>query len=245
MLCSAAHGVPSANVGCFCPHSDGDIVCSPTIADPVLWNSWISWYDHGPEHYDFPEWCQISCECISAAEAHAEYQGNVTYYDAECENLLDMEGVLPPAPPRNSSTSNNTSNTESNSAGNGNDQSKHSSEKASTDSPADHASGTDTIPAVQHDQCSKSCTTNHDCTSGGNTGCMCSVQFQQYQPGSGTVAFLAACIISLSGKRDESMPCPCNASYVSHSCCGSESGLVWEAENFKLGELLRQATLLE
>ena len=72
---------------------------------------------------------------------------------------------------------------------------------------------------------------------------MCSVRSEQYQPGKGTVAFLAACIISMVGKNnprgeESGRPCPCNATYVSFACCGVPDGLVWEKETFKLGELL-------
>ncbi|KAI9669525.1 MAG: hypothetical protein M1817_004644 [Caeruleum heppii] len=31
--------------------------------------------------------------------------------------------------------------------------------------------------------------------------------------------------------------CPCNASYVSHSCCGSSTGVVWEGSSARLGQL--------
>ncbi|KAI9892201.1 MAG: hypothetical protein M1814_001660 [Vezdaea aestivalis] len=31
--------------------------------------------------------------------------------------------------------------------------------------------------------------------------------------------------------------CPCNRTYVSHSCCESESGLVWEPPHYKMGQL--------
>ena len=86
-------------------------------------------------------------------------------------------------------------------------------------------------------QCGNSCSTNANCT-GGN-GCTCKTQSQSYQPGAGTVAFAAACIISLGGKRDEPVPCPCNGTYVSHACCRVQDGMVWEREEFKLGELLR------
>ena len=58
------------------------------------------------------------------------------------------------------------------------------------------------------------------------------------------MTFVAACIISLSGKREESRPCPCNATYVSHTCCDVEDGLVWEAGKFKLGELLVRESAL-
>ena len=33
------------------------------------------------------------------------------------------------------------------------------------------------------------------------------------------------------------LECPCNSTYVSQACCRSETGLVWEPEHLKLGEL--------
>ena len=75
------------------------------------------------------------------------------------------------------------------------------------------------------------------------------------------MAFVATCIVSLAasnansggnvngkgggGKRDVEVPkqmnwlCPCNATYVSRSCCGVSDGLVWEPQDLKLGELVR------
>ena len=72
---------------------------------------------------------------------------------------------------------------------------------------------------------------------------------------------MAACIVSLAGgdangggaantngggrKRnigilsDRVWDCPCNTSYVSQSCCEVSDGLVWEGQEFKLGELVR------
>ncbi len=97
-------------------------------------------------------------------------------------------------------------------------------------------------PVVSHDQCWNNCTSNADCLKGGEKGCMCSTRSEQYQPGSGTVAFVAACIISMSGsggKREVARPCPCNATYVSHACCGIPDSLVWEDRRFKLGELMQ------
>lgn len=35
----------------------------------------------------------------------------------------------------------------------------------------------------------------------------------------------------------DQLACPCNATYVSYSCCESGTGIVWEAPDKKLGEL--------
>ena len=111
--------------------------------------------------------------------------------------------------------------------------------QANSGSSTDISTDTSNPPPPQG-QCGTQCKTNTDCSvKGADAGCMCLTQSEHYQPGKGTVAFLAACIVSLGGKRDEGRPCPCNGTYVSHGCCGARNGLVWEAKEFKLGELLR------
>jgi hypothetical protein len=35
----------------------------------------------------------------------------------------------------------------------------------------------------------------------------------------------------------EDLPCPCNESYVSRSCCDAPEGLIWEAAELNLGVL--------
>ena len=107
-------------------------------------------------------------------------------------------------------------------------------------------------------QCGTNCTSNTDCA-GGGADCVClAAQKGTFQPGVGTVAFVAACIVSIAksggvsggsgggGKRDiegtvdnEMWGCPCNSSYVSRSCCRVGDGLVWEAPDLKLGQLVR------
>lgn len=217
-------------------------MCIESIADTNLWSATISWYDHGEEHYEFPQWCYIICECITEREAVAERRGDISYYDSDFQHLLNSTGVLP-----DSSLAGYSSYTDTSSSGGNRSNSTDGSSWQSppTDHLAKAAPGIDVEPSVLQDQCGNSCTTNKDCNTSGKSSCMCSAQSEQYQPGSGTVAFVAACIISMSGKREESMPCPCNGSYVSHGCCGSEDGVVWEAEEFKLGELLGQTDLLE
>ena len=100
--------------------------------------------------------------------------------------------------------------------------------------------GDDNEPVAMYstNQCGKNCTSNTDCA-GGPDGCTCKTQSEQYMPGKGMVMFAAACMISLGGKREEPTPCPCNATYVSHSCCRAPDGIVREPEVLKLGELLK------
>ena len=43
---------------------------------------------------------------------------------------------------------------------------------------------------------------------------------------------------NLGGTLDGQRPyCPCNVTYVSHACCESNDGLVWEVSHMKVGEL--------
>ncbi|KAI9757588.1 MAG: hypothetical protein M4579_003400 [Chaenotheca gracillima] len=95
------------------------------------------------------------------------------------------------------------------------------------------------IEATYQNQCGNNCTTAADCSPDG--GCSCSAQSSTFVPGAGygagTMKYVATCLISLGGKRDEGFPCPCNSTYVSHACCGATDGLVWEGPQAKLGEL--------
>lgn len=86
--------------------------------------------------------------------------------------------------------------------------------------------------------CGSTCSGNADCQYR-SSGCSCRTQKETLVRGKGTVAFSAICMINLAGKREESFPCPCNATYVSHACCGVESGMVWEDASLKLGELFQ------
>ena len=96
----------------------------------------------------------------------------------------------------------------------------------------------DSFPRLYYNQCGDNCSTNTDCA-GGQDGCTCKTQSERYVPGKGMVMFAAACMISLGGKREEQVPCPCNRTYVSHGCCEAPDGIVREPEHFKLGELLK------
>ena len=79
--------------------------------------------------------------------------------------------------------------------------------------------------------CVASCTkSNFKCAS---NRCQCRVNRVE-----GGLWNLIGCTASKLGKRDdEESSCPCNASYVSHGCCDSKHGLVWEHPNQNLGRL--------
>ena len=237
LLCSAAHGSLYGNVGCFCTSSGATVVCRQALADSVLWSAVVTWNDDDDddvESYTFPNYCMISCECLTESEAQAEHQGNINWYDPAYEHLVSMGSL----------TSSNPSEAPSDIESASDDDTASSILRGGDVNQTGHQAGEKSpyqgvhTPQVAHDQCGNPCTSNRDCSVGQNQSCICSTQSEQYQPGTGTIAFVAACIISLSGKRAESKPCPCNSTYVSHTCCRSEDGLVWEPEEFKLGELL-------
>lgn len=93
----------------------------------------------------------------------------------------------------------------------------------------------------------------------GSSSCRC-IALQKSVIPSATTAFVALCLDALSHRRrpggrkravggasddgfisDEGVvdhPCPCNSTYVSHSCCDSKTGLVWEEPHQRLGELV-------
>ena len=230
-LCSALNG-NARNVGCVCTSSQpSSFHCVPSVADPVLYNAVIT-----NSQKSFPTFCAESCFCTDAETAEMDRRRDENeYYFRRADMTQPGNHVFDP------SNSNY-----------GPHQPGGTSEggyRIFTGDPWEGWEGGDNLnkgtvstnAAVAHSQCWANCTSNADCSKGGEKGCMCSTQREQYQPGSGTVAFVAACIISISGvggKREEMRPCPCNATYVSHACCGAADGLVCEEERFKLGELV-------
>jgi hypothetical protein len=82
--------------------------------------------------------------------------------------------------------------------------------------------------------CGFGCTSFSDCTEyeqvPGCDGLVC----QPTEASAGAYFAIGSCV-GLGRKRDTSMACSCNSTYVSHSCCGSRNGLVWEDPELKLG----------
>ncbi|KAI9725325.1 MAG: hypothetical protein M1828_003340 [Chrysothrix sp. TS-e1954] len=92
-----------------------------------------------------------------------------------------------------------------------------------------------------------SCNLNTDCqvpddSSALSKDCRCQIWGSQLDPATHAVRYWARCGLTfhLPHKRDEEVPCPCNGTYVSHACCDSRDGLVWEAPELKLGELVEE-----
>ncbi|KAI9893178.1 MAG: hypothetical protein M1814_000726 [Vezdaea aestivalis] len=91
-------------------------------------------------------------------------------------------------------------------------------------------------------KCGTQCT-NFRCADRGR-GCKCLAAPNKAQRGTWQMYGCAMAIASGRGRRsvDSGVPngdwaCPCNASYVSHSCCDADGGVVWEDPLNKLGVL--------
>ena len=208
-------------MGCFCDHPYRSVQCNELRGDPHLWSAatvvvdldsgqqiWITLYDL----------CLHLCFCSSATKRRAARN--------ETGRLQNSHKAL----------SSDTNGISENRVGNEFDRALLSSSPTSqqgTEASTEHSP----LESPPLGTCGSSCTSGADCQ-GGTTGCTCKTQKESYVMGKRTANFLAACMISLGGKREEDTPCPCNVSYVSYACCGSKDGLVWENETFKLGELL-------
>ena len=237
-VCSAAHGARQ-NIGCACTEDNRHaLYCDEHIADGTLWNAVFKSTDpddvdiairQGFENGEIPfeEYCYEQCWC---ADPETAYQAMETIQDPSVSTSAGVDGRVPPAGDYSGTAASVRTNS-GNSFG------------AGAIEGTTQAQGQ---PAVQN-QCGNTCKTGNDCqnpaAAKGNSSCTCRTQSSQFQPGAGTVAFVAACLINMAspgGKRDEEWPCPCNGSYVSHGCCGASGGMVWEAVEFKLGELVTE-----
>lgn len=245
-LCSAANG-HYRNVGCLCPSSSSVLQCHEDIADSALFHARYIRNTRDPDRVTFPDvfpsnnldtfsdFCDAACYCGTADEAatlreaeRASSVSSIAKMTVATRMPRPTDGVQGatdvPYEPENPSPI------------------AESATSASAASAGDGDWGQRT-----QNQCGRNCTTNPDCEGASGESCTClAAQSTQYQPGSGRIAFIAACIVSLSAeqqssrgeKRAEAWSCPCNRSYVSHECCRAVDGLVWEAEEFKLGELI-------
>ena len=82
--------------------------------------------------------------------------------------------------------------------------------------------------------CGFGCTSFSDCAEyekiPGCDGIVC----EPTEASAGLYFGIGSCVFP-GRKRDISMACSCNSTYVSHSCCTSRNGLVWEDPEMKLG----------
>ena len=232
-LCSYAHGARQ-NVGCFCAYTGRFVHCDEQFADAELWNA-----NYRPENaatarrlesavgrwgeITFPDLCRYGCECRSPRD-QAQYFREA-YGDANYDALRGINGLMSP---------------ESTAGGGG----EVGGGISGAGTLAGSVQGAGNEVQVQN-QCGGNCTTAKDCVGpeGGAGACSCRGYSEQYQPGAGTVAFVAACLVMLGsgggggGKREEPLPCPCNSTYVSHGCCDVLDGVIWEPHSSNLGFL--------
>ncbi|KAI9726094.1 MAG: hypothetical protein M1828_002102 [Chrysothrix sp. TS-e1954] len=221
-FCSAVYGVPNRNLGCWCPAPHVAPICSlQNGANPTLFSSYFGIADaYGSiSRVSMLDFCLERCECYDNDTADDYHTENATQQASSQAQPDRNPGAAvgadtPPsinAPPLGSSLAN--------------------------------ASGFGLDPTsfntyLDVDQCGQSCKVGDSCP---GHNCLCQVKSAKYEPGAGLVEYLAACTLYVSGKkaREESPPCPCNETYVSHACCDARQGMVWEAPHLKLGELVK------
>ena len=211
-LCSLSWGM-IYNLGCFCESDQGSPDCDGTGADPVLYAAQM---DYTVMTYDsFLEFCQGHCVCVDYTLA---------------DDFRDMnQSAIVEINPATIIGANNTQTNTTASAGGGQDLGGGT------------ISGGVTVNATASQQvCGTSCTTKQDCLGTSyETSCKCMIQSSEYVYSTSETLYTFACMVTTAGggKRHETEPCACNTTYVSHGCCDSEDGRVWEAPEAKLGEL--------
>ena len=204
-------------LGCVCPGPGAYPRCSmENGADPVLFNYRL----YG--HEVFQTWCTTHCSCIAEDEIEAFRAQAIPQQHAEEEAADDVP------PDLTSPTSG------SGFAGLG------AFPNFAGAVPAGFQALNGTSDANDSPQfCGGACTSiGANCST---SDCTCRVTSSTFVPGADILKYTAACGLSLNIKRDGPFPCPCNSTYVSHGCClAGNDGLIWEASDLKLGELLEE-----
>ena len=215
-LCSAVHGNTN-NLGCICPGPDALVDCSiANGADPVLFNAPLSAAMRLARLYSFRTYCQAVCSCLSADDAEAFRAGMISEQQVAELGATDPFAETVPAGATFRGFAGRTP----------------------VNWPG--AEAVESSPDNQTPLCAGACSSvGANCSA----ACECRVSSSTYNPATNQLLYAAACTLpfSLSGKRaEEALPCPCNSSYVSHSCCGAYNGVVWEPREMKLGELMKE-----
>lgn len=239
-LCSVVHGAPQ-NVGCGCTSSGGPLRCNERVADSTLFNADVD--DSGRTIADY---CvSVACYCGDGNEVrihNATSSSQVPTPTSSAPARVTNPGYDPNGPNPFRDTVNSAVNP-------GYDPNEPN--------PFRDAPNTPTTTG----QCGIGCTTDEDCESCATTQTAAeqykcrAAQRSTFNPSTGAAKFFSMCLIAASisgsmdkgsgfgGKRDVALPCPCNSTYVSHGCCGAKSGMVWEPEEFNLGELIDRDAL--
>ena len=213
-LCAAANG--GDHVGCKCTGPGGSVYCNVANGgDEVLLGARLR-PGAANGYSSFGAWCRGKCLCRTQAALRA-YRNQVSQQDNATENVAPLSG-----PPQR------------------------------IPDPPLFSNRTNTLfgvnPPPNQDQCTPgACNVNSDCPgdiivdASTVDSCRCYATGSTVNPVTHTLQYTSSCGHTLSGNlngRGESTPCACNTSYVSHMCCESREGLVWEASKLKLGELM-------
>lgn len=230
-LCSALDGRVidhhSKNMGCICsgPGSSywNNLQCHESVADPNLFYQQLN--DEIALYYSFYDLCMSLCRCRDPNAAAS----NTNTTNTQLASGVIATGEDLYAPGTDLGGSNWTS---------------------STGSPDWDWSGSDTdtelpvpgshvnLTTINH-QCYANCTAQAECAG----GCTCRAVSHTFipgasgnGPGSSISQYRMACIFApigtdtvVGGKREVAAPCACNSSWVSHGCCDSADGIVWES----------------
>ena len=226
-LCSDAYGrrtppparTTSLNVGCRCAGAGLPVQCSSTVGNTLLYNWPLN------DGMTFPNWCTSHCRCttqtVSAGYWETDNEGSVVAPNDKRHE--PSGGVLPY------------------------DARLYEPDLMANESLSDDGSEMGGLEGMIG-FCGGTCTDANDCSDAG-TSCTCRINSTTVLPGNtGTISGMSIfhgsiCSqgFSLNGKREASTattaPCVCNISYISHGCCSSILGMVWEEAEMKLGEL--------
>jgi hypothetical protein len=92
-------------------------------------------------------------------------------------------------------------------------------------------------------KCQGKCSNSYS-SCGSDPSCRCKANPTNGFGVGNTALYLSTCIpaeVNTGGKVKRqivNLPCPCNTSYVSQACCGSQQGLVWESPELMMGILI-------
>ncbi|KAI9725107.1 MAG: hypothetical protein M1828_003448 [Chrysothrix sp. TS-e1954] len=218
-LCSAVHGL-SRNVGCQCTEPGGPVECSEaTGGDPRLMRAISSVPPARPKTFEV--FCQDRCICEDEDSSSAQEE-----FESEDSDELQFSNN-DPLPPNVVVPGART--------------------PLTAEQLWDRFSALGVGvggPDRFNPRCNATCNVNSDCKPEyasrlTSEDCRCKVLSETVVPATHAVQYSAACQLSFANKRGEPVPCPCNTTYVSHACCESFEGRVWETPELKLGELKR------
>ena len=231
------------NMACSCSGPGADVTCDQNEADPVLWNAQLR-IPFTSGWSTMEGWCKNMCWC-GVEWLAARYQGLDPQRQAAA-NPDDISSFTSTPSEEGggaldtSSDSDSSDDVASTSSGSSSDDT-HPPALNVTTLGASNPGNFGAFLEAQQAKCNYNCSVGAQCH---GTDCNCHVVGAKYEPSVGQIEYFARCQYGqISGpliNRDLAAPCPCNTTYVSHQCCKKElDGLVWEAPELKLGELVK------